>query len=152
MAFNFASITGAPVTGLTTPSYSTTKVVTDAVEERWVVSTVGGTQPGVQAHSPSVPFMLTANYPRSFRTLGFNPESGKVLQNVPKNVYRLKAVKGLTVLPGQPSQLADIEIVVRIPAGAEVNDAAGVAALLSLQNGLANAAAQAWYDRMVKGT
>jgi hypothetical protein len=129
-------VTGASQTGLTSPTYTlTADTPPNAHSEQFAVTALGGTQTGVNAHSVSEPFTLTMERPATFRMVGVpNPVTG-VISNIPMNVYKLRARKGVTPYSGQPSKTAQAELRISVPAGADNEDAVSVRALLSLIGG-----------------
>jgi len=134
MAFGPSSpVTGAPQSGLTTPTYTLTS---DAFgggkpSEQYAITALGGTQTGVVAHSVSKPFTLTMERPAQFRQLGTpNPVTG-VISSVPMNVYKIRVRKGVDVDSTQPSKIASAEIKISVPAGSDSEDAASIRAMVS---------------------
>lgn len=153
MAFNPASpVTGAAVTGLTTPTYTLTASQAPGNNAKsFIVSALGGTQTGVNAHSIASPFKVTAWVPSVFKTIGkTNPVTG-LLPAVPKNVVKIVAYKGMLPLAGQPYSVGMIEKNISIPAGADVADPANVKALMSFSCGLDWANAQGYADTVITG-
>lgn len=138
MSFNPSSpLTGGPQTGFTSPTYTLiTDVAPDSNGVQRAVSAIGGTQTGVDIHSVSRPFTLTAVRPKSFRNLGsINPVTG-VLTAVPRNVWKVITRKGVTPLAGQASVTMIVTTTVETPAGADIADPANVKAALSAHFGL----------------
>jgi hypothetical protein len=133
MTWNPASpVTGAPQTGLTSPTYTVaTDVAPDVNGVARAVTTLGGTQTGVEVSSPSNPFTLLATRPKVLRTLPSLQANGQ-LGNVPKNTWTVSVRKGVDVLAGQPKQVMLAKLEVAIPAGADVADPESVRACLSL--------------------
>jgi hypothetical protein len=137
MSFGPSSpVTGAPQTGLTSPTYTITSTSgPNAHSEQYAVTALGGTQTGVDTHSVSNPFTLTMELPANFRQIGVpNPVTG-VITNVPNNVYKLRVRKGVEPASGQSNRVAMAELKISVPAGADENDAASVRAMLSLLGG-----------------
>lgn len=139
------TVTGTPQTGLTSPTYTTgpDKAVESNVTQA-VVTALGGTQTGVDAHSISRPFTLSFARPKQFNGLGKpNPTTG-LIASVPYNEYRSKTVKGVTPMAGQPPKPLIIETTIKVPAGADIADAHNIRAALSAHFGLmANATVSA---------
>lgn len=125
--------TGAAITGLTSPTYTLTADSSpNSQTKQFAVTALGGTQTGVSVHSPSSPFILNLTRPANFKPMSLvNPVTGQ-LNSVPKNTWKMLAVKGAVPLTGQ----SPANIVFRgefvIPAGVETNSAAELKALLSL--------------------
>lgn len=120
------------VTGFTTPTFTTVLSSTTVPNgKQYSVTARGGTQPGglTDVNSASRPFTFLATRPATIQQLPALNGAG-VLPNVPVNVYTLGIRKGLTVLSGQPSVPGYAKFSFGIPAGADLADANGVAAML----------------------
>lgn len=138
MAFAPSSpVTGATVTGLTSPTFTLTADFSpNPLAKQLVVTNLGGTQPDVSVHSVASPFLVSFARPSSFKMLGaVNPATGR-LTSVPRNNWKLIAIKGATPLAGQPS----VPIIFRgefsIPAGVDLADPNEVKAFMSFLGGL----------------
>lgn len=154
MAFTVPGpITGAPIAGLTTPTYTTLVDTPPASNGKQVyVSALGGTQTGVDIHTVSNPFTLSMFRPTKIAVLEpVNPATGQ-LQKVPTNRYTLIGRKGLLPLAGQARRPGWIRIEVNVPAGAETADAIGLAALHSMALGAFHAMAQEIYNTARTGS
>lgn len=129
--------TGAPQTGLTSPTYTlSADVAPNSHSEQLAVTALGGTQTGVEAHSVSAPFTITMERPANFRQVGSpNPVTG-ILGSVPRNVYTLRTRKGVVPLAGQAYQTMLIETKISVPAGADSADPESVRAALSAHAGV----------------
>lgn len=125
-------ITGAAISGLTTPTYTlTVDTPPDVNSKQWAVTALGGTQTGVSTHTPESPFTLTFKRPKSLKGQPVkNPVSGVISGN-PKNEYKMLVRKGMSIdaVSGQKDVLlAELRLVV--PSGtalaspAEINAAA----------------------------
>lgn len=143
-------VTGGAQTGLTSPTYTlTTDTATDVNGKQWAVTALGGTQTGVTSHAASSPFTFAYYKPKLYRLLGKpNPTTG-LIANVPKNVHRFHASKGVSVAVGQPIQLMDIKTEARIPSGAESYDPANVRACVSLYVGGVTQISSGWGDTLI---
>lgn len=146
------TVTGTAQTGLTNPTYTT---ATDrAVESnvlQAVITTLGGTQAGVDAHSISRPFVLSVARPKQFNALGKpNPTTG-LIASVPYNEYRGKTVKGVLPLAGQPSKNLIIETTIKVPAGADTADPVNIRAALSAHFGMLHGVSAGFGDTTVTG-
>lgn len=132
-----ATITGATVTGLTSPTYSTTAdTPPDINAKQSIVSAVGGTQAGVTTHSVSSPFTVSAWRPKNFNVLGKpNPTTG-LISNVQKNTYKVLTRKGVSVAANQPFQVALVRTELDVPAGADSYDIANLRAAISAHCGM----------------
>lgn len=139
MSFTLSSpVTGATMTGyLTSPTYT---VVLDSIPgggltKQYAVTALGGTQTDVSVHTTSSPFAISLTRPQTFKGLGaVNPTTGS-LNTVPRNTWKLIAVKGATPLTGQAPANAFIRSEVTIPAGVDVADPNELAALFSFYIG-----------------
>jgi hypothetical protein len=125
-------ITGAAQTGFTAPTYTLISAqAPDVNAKQWAVSALGGTQAGVDVHSVARPFTITGWIPRFFKSLGKpNPTTGLV-SSVPMNSYKVVGRKGVLPLAGQPNAIAVCTVILDIPAGSDVADAANIKGLLS---------------------
>lgn len=122
-----SSITGATVTGLTSPTYGITQDSADAYAKKYAVISLGGTQTGVNVHSPALPFTITVKRPARLKTLGVkNPITG-MYNVIPSNEYSKFVHKAAAVQSGQYG-VCVFERRARIPAGAETYDAVNVKA------------------------
>lgn len=125
-------VTGAPGTGLTSPTYTlATDVAPDVNGVARAVTTLGGTQTGVEVSSPSNPFTLLATRPKVLRTLPSLQANGQ-LPSVPKNTWTVSVRKGVDVLSGQPKQVLLGKLEISVPAGADTADPESIRAALSL--------------------
>ncbi len=146
-------VTGGAQTGFTSPTYTlATDTAPTNTGKQYAVSALGGTQTGVDASStPSRPFTITLSRPSVLRQLpGVNAVTG-LLPNVPRNVYKIIARKGVTVLTGQASQVALATVEISVPAGSDSVDAANVRAMLSLLIGAMNSISASIGDTAVTG-
>jgi hypothetical protein len=137
MAFSLTSpVTGSTQTGLTSPTYT---VVADSPPnnygKQYYVSTLGGTQTGVLAHSVAAPFTIASFRPQVLKTLApVNPVTG-VLRNVPHNVYKTVTRKGVLPLAGQAYAPASMTSELKIPAGSDLADPLSLRAMIALHIG-----------------
>lgn len=140
------AITGAAVSGLTSPTYTlTADTAADDASRQSAVTNLGGTQTGVNVHSVSLPFTVTVTRPKSLRTLGKANLNG-VIANVGRNTYGNLFRKGVYPLAGQPAQIAIIRVNQEIPAGSELNDQPNLKALASFTGGFINTNASGMFD------
>lgn len=152
MTISLTTITGSAQTGLTSPTY-TTLVDSSAVDEKkYVVSSLGGTQTNVLAHSISNPFIISFRRPSGYQTVGLpNPVTG-VLAPQKKNKFFVKVIKGVLPLAGQASQAMTIRCEIEIPAGADVADPNSVRAALSAFIGSVTQVSAGLGDTTIQGT
>lgn len=151
MAFSPSSpVTGSTVTGLTSPTYTlTTDTAPSANGKQFAVSALGGTQTGVLTHTLSQPFILSAFRPVSAKVLmAVNPATGQ-LQAVPKNIFKIIAIKGVLPLTGQSAVNAMIRAEIIVPAGADTADANSLRALISMFGGAFHANASGIADMVI---
>jgi len=146
-------VTGGAQTGFTTPAYT---LVADSAPnnngKQYAVSGLTGTQAGVDTSStPTRPFTLLVSKPPVLRQLpSLNSVTG-ILGNVPRNVYKAYVRKGVTVLTNQVPQVASASVELSIPAGADLNDAPNVRAMISLLIGALNQISAGIGDTCVTG-
>lgn len=130
-------ITGSTQTGLTSPTYT---IATDSNPTQYgkqvYVTALGGTQPGVLAHSVAAPFTGSMFKPPQAKTLQpVNPVTG-VLRAVPVNTYKVNTRKGMLPLAGQAYKTGMVRTEIDVPAGADLADPLSVRAMLSFHIGL----------------
>lgn len=147
-----ASITGGAQTGFTTPGYTTTvDTPVDVNSKQVAITAITGTQAGVDAHSVARPFTVSVTRPKQFQVLGKpNPVTG-VIGAVPRNIYKVLVRKGVTVLAGQPSQVAIVRMEIEVPAGADIADAASLRAAVSSAIGVCTSISAGLGDTLVNG-
>lgn len=143
MAFSPSSpVTGAAVSGLTSPTYTlTADTAPSPLGKQFVVSALGGTQTDVSLHSVASPFLVSFTRPAAFKPLSLvNPSTGR-LTSVPRNTWKMIVMKGATPLAGQAAVpiLGRFEFV--IPAGVDTADPNEIKAFMSFIGGLFNAQA-----------
>jgi hypothetical protein len=143
--------TGAPGTGLTSPTYTlVTDVAPDVNGVARAVTALGGTQTGVEVSSPSNPFTLLATRPKVLKTLPALLANGQ-LPSVPKNVWTVSLKKGVDVLTGQPKQIMLAKLEISVPAGADTADPESIRAGLSLLIGALWEQSNEFGDAMMSG-
>lgn len=131
-------VTGAPVSGLTSPTYTLAQSMSapNAFSKSWNVTAIGGTQTGVDAaSSASRPWTFTVSRPQTLRQLNAVDASG-VVRNVQLNTYEITYRKGLTPLAGQASKTSIWKLQMPIPAGADLADVPNIKAMTSCFGGL----------------
>ncbi len=133
MAISLTSpITGAAVTGLTSPTYTiAVDTPPNTWSKQWAVTALGGTQTGVDtSSSASRPFTITCYRPQSLKTLNTVDSTG-VVRVVGFNTYGLLLRKGMTPLAGQASKTAQFRAEASVPAGADTADQPNINAATS---------------------
>jgi hypothetical protein len=135
-------VTGVPVTGLTSPTYTVAADKAPSPQaSQFAVTAIGGTQTGVDTGAAATrPWTATFYKPSAVRQLN-SVDSNNVLRNVPNNVYALLVRKGVTVLSGQPSRLFQARTEFLVPAGADVADIPNIKAGYSFFGGVVTQAA-----------
>lgn len=149
MAISLSAITGAAITGLTSPTYTpTVDVPPNPYSKQWAITAIGGTQTGVDTGSSgSRPWTFTAYRPANVRTLNA-VDSNNVLRQVPMNEYGILLRKGLTPLAGQASKTALFRATFSVPAGADIADQPNIKAAMSSFVGVLTQQAQGITDTL----
>jgi hypothetical protein len=138
MAFAPASpVTGATVTGLTSPTYTLSADTPPNINaKQYAISALGGTQTGVDVNSVSKPFTLSFFRPAVLRTLPqANPVTG-IIKNVPLNVYKLKTRKGAAPAANQSIMVPQITTIIEVPAGVDTYEPEEIRAMISCHFGV----------------
>jgi hypothetical protein len=145
-------ITGTAQTGLTAPTYTLTSDIAPLITgKQWAVTALGGTQTGVNVHSVAAPFTVSCFKPATFKVLGkANPVTG-IINNVPKNVYKVLTRKGVLPLAGQAYQNCQITTLIEVPAGSDLADPANLRAALSAHIGALSQQSAGIGDTSVSG-
>lgn len=145
-------VTGATVTGLTTPTYTlTTDVAPNINGKQYAISALGGTQTGVDVNTVSKPFSISFFRPPVLRQLPqANPVTG-VIKNVPVNTYKLITRKGVSPAVNQTSMTARITTIIEVPAGSDTYEPEDLRAMVSLHFGTGWAQASGIADTLVTG-
>lgn len=137
MSFNPTSpVTGAAVTGLTSPTYTlTTDVAPNINGKQYAITALGGTQTDVEVNSVGKPFSLTFFRPQVLKVLpAANPVTG-VVKNVPVNTYKLITRKGAQPLANQANVVARITTTIDVPAGVDTYEPEEIRAMISCHFG-----------------
>lgn len=146
-----SSITGATVTGLTSPTYTQVDDSAPAVNAKQkTVTALGGTQGSASANTLSEPFTSTFYKPSSLKTL---PPANAVTGargSIPNNQYRLIVRKGGEAASGVPV-VAIARLTIDVPAGMETYDADNVKALVSYLVGLLTEESADLADTLITG-
>jgi len=129
-------VTGAPITGFTSPTYTlVADTPPDVNGKAYAVSALGGTQTGVVISSTSYPFTVLFQRPKVIRALPPVGVNG-VLPSVPRNVFTLSVRKGVIPLAGQAPVPMALKLEIPVPAGADLADKANLLAALSCLAGI----------------
>lgn len=153
MSFAPASpVTGAAVAGLTSPTYTFVSDVAPNINgKQFAVTTLGGTQTGVDVNTVSKPFTFTFFRPAVLRTLPqANPVTG-VIKNVPFNTYKLISRKGVAPAANQNPMVARVTTIIEVPAGSDTYEPEDLKALLSAHFGLGWNQASGIADTVISG-
>lgn len=125
-------IGGAVILPLVTPTFTVAETAAPDVNGRsWIVTTLGGTQTGVNTHSISNPFQISVWVPKVPAQAVALDSQGKRTRNSPRNEYRIVVRKGTSTVTNQPTENMVVDVAIRVPAGAETNDYPNVVAGLS---------------------
>lgn len=145
-------VTGAAVTGLTSPTYTLSLDVAPNINgKQYAISALGGTQTNVDVNSVSKPFTLTFFRPAVLKTLpAVNPVTG-VIKNVPMNTYKLITRKGVQPAANQSLMTARITTVIEVPAGSDTYEPEEIRAMLSLHAGALHAQASGISETVLTG-
>lgn len=145
-------VTGAAVTGLTSPTYTLAADVAPNINgKQYAVSALGGTQTGVDVNTISKPFSISFFRPQTYRLLpAANPITG-VVKAVPMNAYKLITRKGAQPAVNQQLAVARITTIIEIPAGTETYEPEELKALISAHFGVGWAQASGIADTVISG-
>lgn len=145
-------VTGAAVTGLTSPTYTLTTDVAPSINgKQYAVTALGGTQTSVDTNTVSKPFSISFFRPVNLRVLPqANPVTG-VIKNVPVNTYKLITRKGVMPAANQVPIPARITTVIDVPAGSDTYEPEDLRAMISSHFGVGWAQASGIADTIVSG-
>lgn len=153
MAFNPSSpVTGATVTGLTSPTYTlTSDTPANSNSKAYAVTALGGTQTSVDAHSASKPFQLWASRPANIRVAPLPSSVTGLIPTSPRNIYSVGLRKGIVPLTGQAAQLMPFRADFPVPAGADVAEPEEIRAAVSCFIGALNQQADGIAQMLING-
>lgn len=145
-------VTGAAVSGLTTPTYTlVADTAPDVNGKQHAVSALGGTQTGVDISTVSKPFTMSFFRPKVLKTLPApNPVTG-IIRNVPVNTYKLITRKGVAPGINQNNMVARVTTIIEIPSGSDTYEPEDIKAMLSLHFGAGWANASGIADTVISG-
>lgn len=138
MSFSPSSpVTGAAVTGLTSPTYTLITDVAPSINgKQYAVSALGGTQANVDVNTVSKPFSISFFRPVNLRVLPqVNPISG-IVKDVPVNTYKLITRKGVLPTGSNAPMVARITTTIDVPAGSDTQEPEDLRAMLSAHFGV----------------
>lgn len=153
MSFAPASpITGAAVSGLTSPTYTIAVDVPPSMNgKQYAVTALGGTQANVDTNTVSKPFTISFFRPPVLKTLPqINPVTG-VIKNIPMNQYKLITRKGAQPAVNQMIMVARITTIIEVPAGSDTYEPEELRALISAHFGTGWAQASGIADTVITG-
>lgn len=153
MSFAPASpITGATVSGFTSPTYTiATDVAPNINGKQYAVTALGGTQTGVDVNSVSKPFTVTFFRPAQLKVLpSINPVTG-IVKSVPVNSYKLITRKGAVPYVNQQTQVARVTTLIEVPAGTDTYEPEEIKAMLSAHAGVLWAQSSGIADTVLTG-
>lgn len=145
-------ITGAAVTGLTSPTYTITADQSpNANSKQYAVTALGGTQTNVETHSVSKPFTITMFRPAIVRPIPqANPSTG-IVKDIPTNSYKLIVRKGAAPTANNVALIPRVTINIDIPAGTETYEPEDIKAMISCAAGTFWAQASGIADTVTSG-
>ncbi len=153
MSFAPASpVTGAAVSGLTSPTYTIAADTAPSINgKQYAVTALGGTQTGVDVNTVSKPFSISFFRPASLRALPqANPVTG-IVKNVPMNTYKLITRKGVAPAANQSIMTARITTVIEVPAGSDTYEPEDIRAMISAHFGVGSAQADGISQTVLTG-
>ncbi len=146
-------VTGAAVTGLTSPTYTLTADTAPASNaKQYYVSALGGTQTGVTTHSVGSPFVISMWRPVSLQIAAFFSSIAGFKAKNPTNRYKINILKGVTPATGAPAQNVLVRMEIDVPAGSETVDVVNIKAALSLLGGVLFANGTGIAETLATGT
>lgn len=145
-------ITGSAQTGFTAPTYSLTSDIAPSPNgKQYAVTSLGGTQTGVDSHSVSKPFTISVFRPAVLKTLpSANPVTG-VIKSIPVNTYKLIVRKGMVPSVNQSALVGSVNVAINVPAGADTYEPEEVRAMLSAAIGALSQISAGLGDTTVSG-
>lgn len=145
-------VTGAAVSGFTSPTYTLTTDVAPSINgKQYAITALGGTQTGVDVNTVSKPFSISFFRPQNLRVLPTaNPVTG-IVKNVPMNTYKLITRKGILPAANQNTMVARITTIIEVPAGSDTYEPEDLKAMLSAHFGVGWAQASGIADTVVSG-
>lgn len=131
-------ITGSAITGLTSPTYTlTVDNPPNSNAKAYVITSLGGTQTGVVAHSNMMPFRAVVKRPARVKIPGQRSMTTGMYLTGGKNEYSYTFVKGANITGSASNPQYDnivAKLTIAVPA-AIGNDSAQLDALFSFMGG-----------------
>lgn len=145
-------VTGAAVTGLTSPTYTLAIDVAPSINgKQYAITALGGTQTNVDTNTVSKPFTVSFFRPVALRVLpAVNPTTG-VIKNVPMNQYKMITRKGVQPALNQSLMVARITTIIEVPAGSDTYEPEDLRAMISAHFGTGWAQASGIADTVITG-
>jgi len=147
------ALTGATITGFTTPGYTlTADNAPDVRSKQSIVSQITGSQLGVVVHTTNAPFSVLVRRPGSLRAGSqalLNGVTG-VLSKVPYNEFLILTRKAAQVATNQ-WWTNEMRTTAKVFAGTETFDAPNLKALVCAHVGFLSANAQGVVDTCTNG-
>lgn len=145
-------VTGAAVSGLTSPTYTLAADVAPSINgKQYAVTALGGTQTNVDTNTVSKPFTISFFRPVALKVLpAINPITG-VIKNIPMNQYKLITRKGAQPAANQLLMVARVTTTIEIPAGSDTYEPEELKAMLSAHFGVGYAQASGIADTVITG-
>lgn len=147
-------VTGATVSGLTSPTYTVTSDVFPGQNPgaQWVVTGLGGTQTGVRTSTVGNPFTLAfwrggTMYPAPTP----NPVTGVIPADRTYNKHGAIMRTGVIPLVGQNPKMMTFRLNVEVPPGADTSDAPQIRAAVSFFIGALAQQASNFADQVIAG-
>lgn len=152
MSFNLTAITGGAQTGFTAPIYNLTADIAPSQNgKQWAVTSLGGTQTGVDVNTVSKPFTISFFRPAVLKALpAANPLTG-VIKTVPVNTYKLITRKGAVPGANQNPQTVRVTTIIEVPAGVDSYEPEDLKAAISAHVGALNQQSSGIGDTVVSG-
>lgn len=145
-------VTGAAITGLTSPTYTLSEdTPPEANAKSLVVTTLGGTQTNVRAHALSDPFSITVWKPKVPKALPAKNSITATYPNVPMNSYAIIVRKGVYIDSSSVLRQCTLRVLMDVPAGADASDVVNIKSALSLLGGVMFAEGDDLADLLSKG-
>lgn len=146
-------LTGAAITGLTSPTYTLAadSAPPQGVDKSYYVTALGGTQTGVDIHTIASPFTISWKNPKVLQMVGTPDTTGVLRSPVRRNTYELITRKGGAPLANQADRLNMIATQFHVEAGVETNEPAQLYAMLSAHIGALTQAANGIRDTLLTG-
>lgn len=144
-------VTGATVTGLTSPTFTIVDDLAPAINAKSkVVSALGGTQGGASANSAAYPFTASLFKPVALKAIpAANPITG-LRGTLPMNQWKLNIRKGGDAASGVPGMIV-ARLTIDVTAGMETYDPDEIRSFCSFLGGYLNSNANGLSDSIVTG-